>query len=372
MTTPLADILRARIAESGPLPVSDWMSACLYDPDHGYYMTGTPVGAKGAFITAPEVSQMFGELLGLWAAAHWQAAGGQAAGGQAAGATAPVRLVELGPGRGTLMVDALRAIGQALPDLAAVLTVHLVETSPVLRDMQARALQGQPVTWHDDMGDIPDGFTLLLANEFFDALPVQQYVQAGARLEERCVEVDADGGFAFTTSATPEGHRGIGTPALADAATRATILESCPAANGWAAAIGARLRDHGGAALIIDYGQEQAWQGSTLQAVRDHQRADPLEAPGKADLTAHVFFGEIRNVAEMEGARGWPLLTQGELLTRLGIQARRAALSRGAEPAQAADIDSAVTRLVSPDQMGTLFKALALTGPDDPAPPGFS
>ena len=354
--TPLEAELRERIARDGPVTVAEFMALALYHPEHGYYMRGTPVGAAGAFITAPEISQVFGELLGLWAAAQWRAMGAPDA----------VQLVELGPGRGTLMADALRAVGRAMPEFEAALSLHLVETSPVLKAEQKTALGAFTPTWHDDIATVPGGPMLLLANEFLDAMPLQQFVREKGALAERVVTVDEGGALAFAAAG-----RSLPFPEDDPDRDRFAILEANPAANGWVSRVARRLAEEGGAALFIDYGYTAPQTGSTLQAVREHRQVDPLQTPGAADLTALVNFPEIAFVAAQEGARVYGPLRQGEFLRRLGIEARRDALLAGADARQADDIRSGCARLIDPDQMGTLFQALAITGPDDPPPPGF-
>ena len=337
MAETLLDRLKARIAREGPISVADYMAACLGDPTFGYYMRRDPFGAHGDFTTAPEISQTFGELLGLWCAETWRQIG----------APSPVNLVELGPGRGTLMADALRAVGKALPAFREALDPHLVETSPALRAIQKKTIGD--ATWHEDIAGLPEGPMLLLANEFFDALPIHQYVGDGRR--ERMIGLDGRN-LAFTEDADD-------------------IVETCPAGQEIAAEIGRRLAAHGGAALIVDYGPAQSGPGDSLQAVKDHAYHPVLETPGEADLTAHVDFQALLAAARDAGAVGYGPISQRDLLRRLGIEARIQALVPKADPAQRAAIVSGYRRLTDADQMGTLFKAIALTGPDSPAPPAF-
>lgn len=359
--SPLEAELRALIAAKGPIPVSDYMALCLAHPTHGYYMTRDPLGRAGDFITAPEISQMFGELIGLWAAAAWQQMGGPA----------PVRLIELGPGRGTLMADVLRA-AYALPAFRSALRVHLVETSPVLEQRQRELLGALtvPIAWHRDLAEVPDGVSIILANEFFDALPIHQAVKSTEGWHERVVSLDDAGRLAFATAPSPSLPIAARVPAhLDEQAEPGTVFE-------WRCAdipraLAARLA-HGGAALIIDYGHAESGLGDTLQAVRGHRYADALETPGEADLTAHVDFAALRTVAERAGARAFGPLTQGELLGRLGIE-KRAARLKAAAPTKAATLDAAIARLTSAGSsgMGTLFKALALAHPALAPLPGF-
>ena len=348
---PLVAIIRDEIAENGPLSVARYMTLCLAHPRHGYYVTRDPLGARGDFTTAPEISQMFGELLGLWAAQVWLDLG----------RPAPLRLAEMGPGRGVLMADALRA-ARAAPGFAAAAEVWLVEISPVLRAEQAARVPG--AHWAARLEDVPPGPMILLANEFFDALPIRQFVRGGGVWRERLVGLDEKGL-----------RWGLGPPlsaGLPAAAAEGAVLETCPAAQSAARTIGARLAAAGGAALIIDYGDAPAptGGGDTLQAVARHGYVDPLGNPGGADLTAHVDFGALAAGLGAGGAHVAPLLTQGALLARLGIAPRAQTLSR-ARPDRAADIAAQAARLTDAAQMGTLFKALAAAGPGQPPLPGF-
>jgi NADH dehydrogenase [ubiquinone] 1 alpha subcomplex assembly factor 7 len=369
--TPLAALLRRRIAESGPLSVADYMAEALGHPEHGYYATRDPLSAAGDFTTAPEISQVFGELIGAWCVEVWQAMG----------VPDPVRVVELGPGRGTLAADARRTWQQVAPAFALAARLHLVETSPALRARQQAALAAaaMPPAWHAAFAEVPDGPMILLANEFFDALPVRQYVRRGGGWRERLVGPGPAGeSFAFVDGpivdlatvlkASDEDVRQQFEPAA-----EGEILELCHSAESLAAGIGARLTEHGGAALIVDYGPARSALGETLQAVRGHRYADPLAAPGQADLSHHVDFQRLRAATERAGARAWGPVAQGLLLGRLGLAARAEALAAAAPSAQRAEaIRGAVRRLVHPGRMGVLFKALAIAHPSLPTPPGFA
>jgi NADH dehydrogenase [ubiquinone] 1 alpha subcomplex assembly factor 7 len=338
--------LKERIAARGPVTVAEFMEAAV----GAYYAARDPLGAQGDFITAPEVSQMFGELLGLWCADLWQRLG----------APKPVLLVELGPGRGTMMQDMLRA-ARTVPPFMEALQVHLVELSPVLRAAQAHALAPFAPQWHARFEHVPQNPMLLVANEFLDALPVHQYVRTKDGWRERMVAL-AGCSFAFAVSDAPG-------PDLGDAPER-TVRELRPAADALARRIAERLRAHDGAALFIDYGHDGGL-GDTLQAVRQHRRHDVLAAPGAADLTAHVDFAAFRAAAEAAGARAWGPAPQGDFLKALGIEPRAQALLAGASEEQAVLIRSGWRRLVDPSAMGRLFRALALTRPDAPPPAGF-
>lgn len=356
--TPLAARLKARIDAAGPLPVDVWMQACLADPDYGYYLTRDPLGRAGDFTTAPEISQMFGELLGLWAAVVWQAMGQPAA----------VNLIELGPGRGTLMADALRA-AKGAPAFVEALQVHMVDSSPVLRERQRQTLAGVPgrPSWHESVDTLPRGPAIVLANEFLDALPVRQAVRHDGAWFERMVTVMEDG-FAYATGSMRD-PADI-PPPFRDAPNGA-IYEDAPAVQAVVAVLAEKVVAEGGAALVIDYGYTDAGLGETLQAIRGHAFADPLADPGAQDLTAHVNFAAVAETARTAGARVWGPVEQGVLLERLGIAARAAALLGRASAAQAVEIGSARRRLVDTDAMGRLFKAIVIADPALPAPPGF-
>ena len=363
MTGALHDLLVRRIALTGPISIASFMGEALGHPQHGYYITRDPLGAKGDFTTAPEISQMFGEMVGVWLADCWINQG----------RPDPVQLVELGPGRGTLMADALRATAR-VPGFHAAIRLHLVETSPALRDRQAAALSAFSPTWHDSLADVPGGPMLLVANEFFDALPIRQFIRTPAGWAERKVGLNPAGQLAFTFDPTPGGallsplHREAEIPPGA-------VAETCPTGVAVAAEIGRRLSAQAGAALIIDYGYDGPAIGDTLQALRAHTHVPVLDDPGSADLTAHVDFTALAQAARQAGAGVHPgagrSVEQGTLLRVLGIEARAAALMARATPAQQADIGSALNRLISASSMGRLFRAIAISNPAAPVPAGF-
>jgi len=357
----LAETLRARIRIGGPLTVAEFMATALAHPRHGYYMRADPLGREGDFVTAPEVSQMFGELIGLWLAVGWDAMG----------RPDPVLLVELVPGRGTLMADALRAFA-TIPELRAAVAVHLVETSPLLREAQRARLGDAVAAWHDDLASVPEGPLLLIANELFDALPIHQFVRVGEGWRERLVDLDPAGeGFRFVLAPAPTPATALIPPEAADAPP-GSVAEVSPAGIGLAHEIGRRIAASGGRALIVDYASERGALGDTLQAVRRHGRHEVLEAPGEADLSARVDFATLARAAEEAGARAFGPVNQGDLLLALGIETRAAALMRNADARQREAIAAAAERLVSPGAMGVLFKALAIA-PRDAAPPeGFA
>ncbi|WP_415919693.1 class I SAM-dependent methyltransferase [Tateyamaria sp. SN6-1] len=348
----LTDLLCDRIAASGPLTVAEYMTEALLHPDHGYYTTRTPFGRAGDFITAPDISQMFGELTGLSLAQSWLDQG----------APARFTLAELGPGRGTLMADIMRATA-AVPGFAAA-DIVLVEASARLRDVQAKALQGHNVRWIDDARDLPDGPLWCVANEFFDALPIRQFVRDGDGWRERCVGL-ADGALSFglaPRSPHPDlDHR------LEDTAD-GDLVELCPTAHAVMAELGHRIGSHGGAALIFDYGDWRSL-GDTLQAVRDHAPVDVLDTPGTADLTAHVDFEALARHAQP--ATFSRLTPQGVFLERLGITQRAQALARGLTGHTLDAHIAAHRRLTHPDEMGNLFKVLGLCPASAAPPPGL-
>jgi NADH dehydrogenase [ubiquinone] 1 alpha subcomplex assembly factor 7 len=324
MSSPLERRLRRRIAAGGPIPVADYMA----EANAHYYATRDPFGAAGDFVTAPEISQMFGELAGVWLADLWDRAG------RPGGAY----YVELGPGRGTLAADALRAMQAAGLEPG----VHLVETSPVLRGAQAERVPG--AVWHDDLSTLPEeGPLLVMANEFFDALPVEQRDGDGLI---RAVDW-RDGRF------MPLGH---------------VETESSPASLALVRELSARLAHLGGAALIVDYGHDRPGKGDTLQSVSRHAFADPFEAPGERDLTAHVDFSAL--AAAARGVRVSGPVAQGDWLDSMGLPVRAAALAKAA-PHRAEEIAEARDRLASPERMGRLFKVMALSAPGWPQPAGF-
>jgi NADH dehydrogenase [ubiquinone] 1 alpha subcomplex assembly factor 7 len=336
----LPDRLARAITLAGPIPIAQFMAAA----NAHYYATRDPLGASGDFITAPEISQMFGELIGAWAADLWQRAGAP-----------PVAYVELGPGRGTLTADATRVMARA----GLTPPVHFVETSPVLRGEQAKRVPG--AVWHGDTTTLPtDRALLVIANEFFDALPIRQLVRGGAGWHERLVACQDLLFLPIAGRAVPDAI----IPVELAAAAPGSVIETSPAAVAIMRDLAERLVAQGGAMLTIDYGYEGPAIGDTLQAVRGHAFANPFDAPGEQDLTAHVDFATLGAAAARAGARAHGPVSQGAFLTALGIDARAAKLGDAVRD----DRD----RLVADDQMGLLFKALALTAPGWPNPSGFA
>ena len=350
--TALRERLAAEIAAHGPMTLAAFMERCLLDPEHGYYATRDPIGAAGDFTTAPEISQMFGELLGLALAQAWMDQG------------SPPRftLAEAGPGRGTLMADLLRAARKA-PGFREAAELHLIEASAPLRERQAEALAGENPCWADRLEDLPDGPVFLVANEFFDALPVRQAVREGGAWRERMVGLrggDLTFGLSDPKPVAALSHR------LADT-RQGDVVEFSPAAQTAAEEIGRRIAAFGGAAVIVDYGGRDSL-GDTFQAVRGHRRADPLAEPGMADLTAHVDFKALARAAPCRATAATP---QGVFLERLGIGQRAQALAQSLDGAAAESHWAAHRRLTHPDEMGTLFKAMGLHPEGTPPPPGL-
>lgn len=343
----LAAVFRRLIANTGPISLMHYMG----EANARYYASRDPLGSGGDFVTAPEISQMFGELIGLWLADMWSNAG----------RPQPVHYVELGPGRGTLASDALRVAKR----FGLEPQVHLVETSPELKSLQLAKLP--QARWHHDLSTVPqDGPILLVANEFLDALPVRQLVKTAQGWRERMVVPEGDrfmciAGDRPMDAAVPEARR---------EAEPGTIIETCPGAAAVVDEVAGRLVQQGGAALFIDYGYDAVRYGSTLQAVRAHQKVDPFLDPGEADLTALVDFATLVPVAEAKGCRWLGTVPQGRWLQSLGIDARAAALAKSA-PDRAEAIESARHRLVSEEQMGELFKVMGLATPGWPGGAGF-
>jgi len=354
--------IRRRITVAGPMPVGEYMALCLGDPEHGYYTTRDPLGSRGDFITAPEISQMFGELIGLWMAAVWKQMG----------APENIRIIELGPGRGTLMNDALRAV-EVMPEFRKALMVHLVEFSPVLEAQQERTLEHHsiPMVWHPALEDVPKGPAIVIANEFFDALPVNQAVKTEHGWHERQIEIDLLGNLAFTVPRDPIAHFDMLLPAAVREAPEGAIFEWRD--DGVAMELGRRISNDGGAALVIDYGHAETAIGETLQAVGQHAFANPLTTPGNIDLTAHVDFQALARAAEAMGANGFGPLDQSEFLRRLGIETRAAKLKVSVDSDAAAEVDAALARLTGHGRagMGALFKVAGFAHPSIGVPPGF-
>ena len=353
--TELGRRIAATIAAQGPISIVEFMAMALHDRRGGYYATRDPIGSD--FVTAPEVSQMFGELIGLWLAQCWHDQN----------KPANPSLVELGPGRGTLLRDALRAL-KLMPEFRRALDVILVEASPVLRKVQEEMLADCRVShsWREDFdAERVDRPLFLIANEFFDALPIRQFVKSERGWCERMVTLDADGALAFALSPTPLPAALL--PASRDGAPAGGVYEQSSSGEALLEQIAHAIARKGGAALIIDYGYDEAGFGETLQAVGGHAFADVLAEPGASDLSAHVDFAALAQAARRGGAAVFGPLGQGQFLTSIGIVERAEALSRNHLQVMTAQLD----RLVDPDQMGTLFKAMAIVPKNAPTPAGF-
>ena len=344
------DLLKRRIAASGPVTVAEFMRVALAGEGAGYYATRDPIGTAGDFITAPEISQMFGELVGLWCVDAWEKAG----------TPDPFLLVELGPGRGTLMADALRA-AKVRPQFLSAMRLHLVEISPPLRAMQQERLGGLHPLWHDDLTTLPEGPALIVGNEFLDALPIHQFQMTEQGWRERGVDLTND---ALSWTLLPPGPQVDLLQPAHQRAKHGEIAEVCPAAWSLAGMAGERMAQDGVAALFIDYGPAGSATGDSLQAVKAHRFCDPLVEIGEADLTAHVDFAAIANAAREAGARVHGPVAQAAFLETLGIRTRAALLSAKAGENDRATIAQGMARLIDPRQMGSLFKGLAIARPD--------
>ncbi len=370
---PLLEALREAIRRDGPMPVDRYMQLCLGDPERGYWRRGASIGAAGDFITAPEISQVFGELIGGWCAVVWQGMG----------RPAPLRLVELGPGRGTLMRDGLRA-AERMPGFLAAAAIHLVEVSEPLRAIQRQTLASSPrrrgsmqadgvearvpaaggVTWHERLAEVPEGPAIVIGNEFLDALPIRQLVFDAGSWRERVVALDADGALCFAVG----DEVGLAGETPQSPPQPGAILELRPGEDELLALLARRQSPL--AALLIDYGPGEPVYGDSLQAVRRHASVDALSAPGRVDLTAHVRFASLAARARKTGLAADGPITQAEFLGALGVAERTARLM-AANPERAGEIETAAQRLVSPTGMGSLFKVLALRSPHLPPPPPF-
>lgn len=367
--TPLQRRLVAMIVRNGPMPVSEYMRHCLLDPEHGYYRTRQVLGEAGDFTTAPEISQIFGELIGLWAALVWQQLG----------APSRVTVVELGPGRGTLMRDMLR-VARIVPGFIAAADVHLVEASEALKAVQRATLDGcgVPLAWHSSHATVPDGPAILVGNEYLDAFPIDQWRRLATGWQRRHVVV-ADGRLEFDWRGEPSGPLAIGdVEARSPTSQAGAIIESRSGVPGGYGDELFRLERAPGVALLLDYGHAAPAAGDTLQAVRRHRFEHPLTSPGEADLTAQVDFAELMRLParpagrlQTAGRLAWNgPVTQAEFLGRLGI-AERASRLMSANPVKAAAIETAVARLMAPGGMGGRFQVVAARSVGLPPPPGF-
>lgn len=347
--TALKTRIAALIEAGGPLSVADYMALSLFDPQDGYYTTREPFGTAGDFTTAPEISQMFGELVGVWIRLAWEALG----------RPLPVLIAEIGPGRGTLMKDVLRTLGRLAPELVSHARFALIETSPRLAGIQRETLSAASaaIEWHASVDTLPQLPLIIVGNELFDAIPIRQFVKTNGRWRERCVGLDAGGELQFVAGA------GSLDPALlpqdADDALEGAIVELAPARTALMDLICGRIAGNGGAGLFIDYGYAEPGTGDTLQALHQHRFVDVLLNPGEADLTSHVDFAALAAAARGHGLEAG-LMTQGDFLLGLGLIERAGRLGAKADAAGREKIRGEVERLAGPDAMGTLFKVLAL------------
>lgn len=358
----LLEIISNEISAQGPITVSRFMELALAHPQHGYYMKQDPFGQGGDFITAPEISQMFGELIGIWAAVVWQGMGNPK----------KINLVELGPGRGTLMADCVRA-GAALEAFDDAIKMYLVETSPALREIQKTTLAPtmRMPAWRGSIDDVDDGPLIVIANEFFDALPIEQYEKTETGWHVRVIETDSKTGelvFAPGVSGKKLENESAIPPDIRNAPPGA-IFEHCPVGEKIITSVSEKIKKSGGAALIIDYGHIERGIGDTFQGLKDHSYVEPLSTPGNADITAHVDFANLADVAENAGLSVFGPVPQGAFLLRLGLRERADKLILAASKEQIEEIETTHARLTEAEQMGTLFKAMVIASPGLGVPP---
>ncbi len=361
MSTPLGEKIRSLITANGPISVTDYFSLCLADPQYGYYKTREPFGAAGDFTTAPEISQLFGEIIGIFLVQAWMRHG----------EPNPVHIAEIGPGRGTMMSDILRVISKLSPALYDAAGFHLIETSERLQKVQSQTLVAHKykITWHESFDTLPEGFLLLAANELFDAIPIRQFVKTPQGFRERLIGLDANGGLTF--AAGPATIDPDVLPKASRDVAPGTIFEIAPARDAVMATLASRIRAGGGTALIIDYGHLTTGYGDTLQAVRDHQFDPPLKHPGEADITSHVDFEQLARRAAAEGLQINGLTYQGDFLLGLGLIERASSLGSGKDTITQEGIRLDVERLAGNGEgkMGELFKVLAVSSPAVALPP---
>jgi SAM-dependent MidA family methyltransferase len=345
----LGEKIAGLIRATGPISVADYMAICLFDPEDGYYTTREPFGAKGDFVTAPEVSQMFGELVAVWLVQAWQASG----------KPSPVTLAEIGPGRGTLMKDIVRTIGRVAPELMDSADFALIEASPRLAAVQQETLRdsGSAFTWHTTFDTLQAGPLLIVGNELFDALPFRQFVRQDEKWLERAVGLDADGRFQFGIATASLASDAL--PAEAKNAPDGSIFEIAPAREALMVSIATHIAVQGGAGIFFDYGHLWPGLGDTFQAVRRHRSEGVFDNPGEADLTSHVDFAALAAAARSQGLAAH-MQTQAEFLLGMGLLERAGRLGHGGNQASRGKIAGDVDRLAGPDQMGELFKVLAL------------
>ncbi|MFE0014784.1 class I SAM-dependent methyltransferase [Mesorhizobium sp. NPDC059054] len=341
------------ISTAGPIPTSEYMALCLFDPEAGYYTTREPFGTGGDFITAPEVSQMFGELVAVWLYETWRAVG----------SPMPVTLAEIGPGRGTLTKDMLRTLERLDPAFVAGASIALIETSPRLREKQRDGLAGSAasVKWHETVASLPGAPLLIVGNELFDAVPIRQFVRTSDGWRERMVGLDENGELAFFAGAASLDPSLL--PPDAESAPDGSIVEIAPARSALMQTIADQIAAHGGAGLFFDYGHLQPGVGDTLQALRSHEYEGVLASPGEADLTSHVDFSALATSARIAGLRA-DFTTQGSFLLGMGLLERAGRLGADADDATRERLSGEVERLAGPQAMGDLFKVLAVAHED--------
>lgn len=349
MSSNLSDVIARVIAQHGPMSVGEYMSLCLGHPEHGYYMTRDPFGVDGDFTTAPEISQMFGEMVGVWIADTWMKLGSPKS----------FALVECGPGRGTLMEDALRAV-KGVPDLHQSLRLFLMEISPVLKEAQASQLGQYSPTWISSFEELPDDMpVIVVGNEFLDALPIRQLIREKGAWSERVVALNGDGTFCFGAAMCGQNVLNL-VPSKILHEEKDGVFEVSPAINQYIKRLSIVLKKQKGAALFVDYGHAISAMGDTLQAVKSHRFENVLEEPGERDLTAHVDFENVAVQATKSGIFSSPIVSQSDFLKTMGIEMRAVSLKQNATESQAQDIDAALYRLLDEKQMGQLFKVIAL------------
>lgn len=347
--TALLDLIKAEIRDNGPMDLGRYMGLCLGHPTHGYYMTRDPLGVQGDFTTAPEISQLFGDVIGGWLADAWVKMG----------APDPFYLVECGPGRGTLMADILR-VTKTLPAFHAAAKIHLIEMSPILREKQQETLSGYDVTWHDDFGEVPaDAPLILIGNEFLDALPIRRFMHLKRGWQEEVVRLDEKGDLTLGLVPADHGMVAMIPPMLLKPA-KTECIEISPVLNQYLKSIYEHIGMTTGIALFIDYGYPQTACGKTLQAVKKHHSVSIFDAPGETDLTAHVNFETVGTFAMQQGLTVHGPVPQGDYLRRVGIEARMAVLNKNATDRQIEDLKKSINRLTGYDQMGQLFKVMAI------------
>ena len=363
MANSLLKLLIRQIDRTGPITVAEYMAKALHHPEFGYYSKGNPLGKGGDFITAPEISQIFGELIGVWIITMLE---------NLSHLQQNFCLVELGPGRGTLMSDILRTI-KILSDYSGKLEVHLIESNSDLRSIQAKAFSGYNPVWHDDLSSLPEKPWMLIANEFLDALPIHQFIFNNNAWHKRLVGINTSGtGLVWGLDRLPSNLGKILPQDPYEKVKNESVAEICPSAHTIVSHIANNVLNHGGAALLIDYGDERHAMGNSLQSISSQKPVDPLLAPGLCDLSSHVDFSSIRGAAVSSGADFHGPVSQSAFLHALGISQRVSMLKAVASQKQQQSIDSSLHRLTASEHMGSLFKVAAITHPTAPTPAGFS